>query len=153
MSTLASLNTQQDLGDLPSAFRVGLHVTAAAFVPRILEEGLRPSIGPLSQAIETVPAVYLFPSWEAMEDANWLFENWPHESPPALLAVRVDGLPLCVADVSRFEAVCYGPVDPSRIDVLFESEDGWTPDRFVQLGGKLQAGDSPSERPPAALSL
>ena len=116
---------------------VALHVTAREFLPSILSEGLRPSIGALSQAIESVPAVYLFPSWQDMEDASWLFEDWPHASKPALLAVGVEGLPLRVEKDAAFEVVCAQTIGAERIAVLFDGEDGWKPDRFVALGGLM----------------
>ncbi len=118
---------------------VCLHVTHAAALPAILEQGLKPQIGPLSEQVERLPGIFLFPSWTDLVDANWLFdEAWPHASEPALLCVDVQDLDLGLE--AGFEAVLRTPVEPGRITVLAPGEIEWdiAEQRFYALGGRRQ---------------
>jgi hypothetical protein len=115
-----------------------LHVTSAAAIPSILKSGLVAQIGPLSSQVETHPAVFLFPSWDDMMDANWLFDEdtWPHESEPALLCVNTEGL-LLDAEVG-YEAVFRENIPASRLTVIAPGESDWyqAENRFLELGGR-----------------
>lgn len=114
-----------------------LHVTSAAAVQSVFAHGLQPRIGPLSEQLETEPAVFMFPSWEDLHDANWLFdEAWPHESEPALLAVDVRGVSLQVE--AGFEVVTHQVLGPERIRVLAPDETDWRQamHEFFRLGGR-----------------
>lgn len=118
---------------------VCLHVTHADALPAILEQGLRPQIGPLSEQVESQPGIFLFPSWADLVDANWLFdEAWPHASEPALLCVDVHGLELDME--AGFEVVLQKPVEVSRITVLAPGEADWdvAKARFFAMGGRCE---------------
>lgn len=118
---------------------LALHVTALEHLESILENGLKAQIGPLSSALESVNAVYVFPSWDAMLDANWLYENWPYESEPVLLSVDVSEIPaqnICAAN--QAELVVYQDVPTHCIKVLAPSEENWPESlqAFLDGGGK-----------------
>lgn len=120
--------------------RVCLHVAPSTAVPSILAHGLIPRIGPLSEQLETRPAVYLFPSWPDLVDANWLFqEAWPYPCEPALLAVDTTALALDLE--AGFEVVALNPIEASRITVLAPGESGWdaAERRFYDMGGRSQS--------------
>jgi len=133
----------------PHNLRLCLHVTPADRVEKILREGLVPALGALSAQIETAPGIWMFPSWEAMTDAGWLFdEAWPHESEPALLAVAVDDLVLELE--VDYEVVSRSPIEASRLMVLAPGENEWSQARgvFARLGGELTTaalGQAPDE--------
>lgn len=121
-----------------TAFDVCLHVTSADAVDAILVEGLIPRIGPLSAQLESHPGIFMFPSWDDMMDANWLFdEAWPHESEPALLCVNTAGLLLDTE--AGYEVVCRSVILPDRITVLAPGEFNWNAEkiRFQELGGRI----------------
>lgn len=116
--------------------RVCLHVTSADFVSSILRDGLQLKVGPLSEQAGEQPGIFMFPSWDDMMDANWLFdEAWPHAAEPALLAVDVTGLPLDLA--TGYEAVCRQAIAAERIVVLAPGELDWDPDAFIAMGGHM----------------
>lgn len=71
------------------------HVTEQQLLPRILEEGLQPQVGPRSlEAGEQLPAVFCFTSREAVENAlsNWLGELFD-ELTVALVILELDASP------------------------------------------------------------
>lgn len=73
-------------------FDLFLHVTPASAVPDIQKNGLIPRIGSRSaRAKEKVPAIYLFASETAMEDAvaNWLGEEFSESEGLAVLEIRL----------------------------------------------------------------
>lgn len=114
-----------------------LHVTSSSAVHSVCSQGLQPRVGPLSVQLETKPAIFMFPSWEDLLDANWLFdEAWPHDSEPALLAVDVRGVPLQVE--AGFEVVTYQALGPERIRVLAPGETNWeqAKNAFFSWGGR-----------------
>jgi hypothetical protein len=81
----------------------------------------------------------MFPSWDAMMDANWLFdEAWPHESEPALLCVDVQGLDL--DSEAGFEVVSRVNIPPERITVLAPTELEWDQAEivFYAKGGRKE---------------
>ena len=117
-----------------------IHVTNADAIESILKDGLIPQIGPLSAQIETYPGVFMFPSWDDMMDANWLFDDaWPHESEPALLCVNVEGLSL--DSEAGYEFVSREVIHSSRITVIAPGELNWDVAKkmFVEMGGFTQS--------------
>lgn len=121
-------------------FAVCLHVTNADAIESILKNGLTPQIGPLSRQIESKPGVFMFPSWDDMVDANWLFdEAWPHASEPALLCVNTEGLVL--DSEAGYEVVTREWIDPKRIAVLAPGELDWDSAKqtFSDMGGRLKS--------------
>ena len=73
-------------------FDMFLHVTTKTAVPGIMEKGLVPAIGPRAEKIsEKAPAVYLFTSEAAMEDAvsNWLGDQLPEDEELSVLEIRL----------------------------------------------------------------
>lgn len=136
---------------------VALHVSALEHLPFILTQGLKPQVGPLSACLETVPAVYLFPSWEAMLDAQWLYESWPYDSEPILLAVDLNSIQIdCENLASGYEIVLYESVPAGAITVLQDHERDWSSklQDFLQMGGWHSQEDAPaptrSSQSPAA---
>lgn len=118
---------------------VALHVTALEHLPFILTQGLKPQIGPLSARLECVPAVYLFPTWDAMLDAQWLYEEWPYESEPVLLAVDLNSIQIdCENLTSSYETVLYESVPAGAIRVLQHHERDWSSKQqdFLEMGGR-----------------
>lgn len=124
-----------------------LHVTSADAIGSILKEGLQPRIGPLSEQVEATAAVYMFPSWDKLEDANWLFdeEAWPYDSEPALLAVDTRGLVLY--SPQPYEVIVEDLIEPSRLTVLAPGESNWHHARkkFIELGGLASTNQPPGK--------
>lgn len=119
---------------------VCLHVTNAAALASIQEQGLIPQIGPLSEQLEAHPGIFLFPSWADLQNANWLFdEAWPHASEPALLCVDVRGLRLDME--AGYEVVVRDTIAAARVTVLVPDELDWTAaaERFYALGGRRES--------------
>jgi hypothetical protein len=117
-----------------------LHVTSADAIESIMAHGLEPRIGPLSKQVETKDGIFMFLSWNDMEDANWLFdEAWPQESEPALLAINTEGLALEVE--AGFEVVFRRKIDLCRITMLAPTQVAWdvAKHRFIALGGQIQS--------------
>ena len=114
-----------------------VHVTSAKAIASILKEGLVPQVGPLSQMRDEHPGVFMFPSWDDMMDANWLFdESWPYDSEPALLAVDTSGLALDME--AGFEVICPHNIPADRVTVIAPTEFEWDKAEalFYQLGGR-----------------
>jgi hypothetical protein len=130
-----------DISRPSRAYATCLHVTAAEHLPSILASGLLPRVGPLSQRLEEPPAIWMFPYWECIEDANWLWDNWPYASEPALLAVDTRGLDL-QTDV-YYEVAAFEAIEPSRIRVLSPTEMNWKKEDFFALGGLPSAKTDP----------
>lgn len=112
-----------------------IHVTSASAVDSIMKTGLQPRIGPLSEQVEALPAIYMFPDWNAMEDANWLFENWPYDDEPALIGVNTEGLVLY--SPQPYEVIVDTAIMPARLKILAPGESEWgkTKKLFVAMGG------------------
>lgn len=122
--------------DLPRPtipYRVCLHVTAKEHLPSILQKGLEPRLGPMAAKIESRPGIWMFPRWSGVLDADWLFDNWPYESEPVLLAVNTTGLHLDTE--VDYEVSYYQAIAPWRITVLSDSEENWRQESFTKLGG------------------
>lgn len=108
------------------------HVTEMSAVPAIMREGILPSTGPRSARLgEAVPAVYLFGTLEAVEDAlmGWLGDEFDGEADLAVLEVDMDGEP----GEGKFEVVVTEAVPPSAIVRV--------------LDGSLQDVGGPGPRP------
>lgn len=130
-----------------STTKVCIHVTSAEALQEITKSGLKPMLGPLSSQIETQPAIFMFPRWESLEDADWLFDEWPHESEPALLAVDTTGMVL--ESPQPYEVLVRQPIPPSRIKVLAPGEENWdqAKRKFIAIGGLEKSGDTPATEP------
>jgi len=57
----------------------GLHVTPACNLASNRATGLVPAIGKRSKLVEGNRRVWMFPSWAAMEEAEWLAECFDEE--------------------------------------------------------------------------
>lgn len=116
-----------------------IHVTSAAAVDSIMKTGLQPRIGPLSEQVEGSPAIYMFPDWESLEDANWLFESWSYDSEPALIGVNTTGMVLYSSQ--PYEVSFDKAIEPSRLKILAPGEDNWVNARrlFLARGGQTRA--------------
>lgn len=118
---------------------IGLHVTSLESLDSILVTGLEPRLGPLSVLTEKGKATYFFHAWEDMEDAEWLFDMWPYESEPILLAVDLSDLDQSVMRIDApYELVVTESILPEKITVLVQSEHGW-PEKledFLAMGGR-----------------
>jgi hypothetical protein len=125
----------------PNDLKFCLHVTSPSRINSILKIGLEPRVGVLSEQAGEMPGIFMFPSWEAMNDANWLFDEgvWPYEDEPALLCVDVYGIALdCDVD---YEVICRTTIPKERIMVLTVNEDDWMSQKefFLQIGGMESA--------------
>lgn len=97
------------------------HVTPTINLKQIMREGLLPMIGARSaQLNEPVPAIYLFKSTEAVEDAcsNWLGECFDEDLPLALIAVEVDDEMQPGSGAAGFETLILQPIPPAALTVL-----------------------------------
>jgi len=90
------------------------HVTTAEALPSILAEGILPQVGPRSSELgETLPAIYCFPSLEAVEDAlcGWLGDALPEGSEAAVIEIDMVARP----EAGTFEVVLHEAVPPCLI--------------------------------------
>lgn len=122
-----------------TSFKICLHVTSADAVASIMSDGLVSQVGPLSAQLNEQAGVYMFPSWEDMENANWLFDEWPYDSEPALLCVKTDGMEL--VSEAGFEVASRAGIPADRIVLLAPGEDEWdlAKKRFEELGGRIKS--------------
>lgn len=104
------------------------HITPVENLPSILREGLQPRLGERSQILgEPEPAVYLFTSAEAVDDAsmNWLCDYFDEEEALAVLAVDLNTDFPGDAE-NEFEFVTTQPVPPHCLRVMTEDVLGET---------------------------
>lgn len=100
------------------------HVTKAENLPSILQDGLVPSVGSRSQAAkERHPAVFLFSSRDAMENAlmNWLGEEFGEDEELAVLQIDLSdswSAYLHMDPDVGFETLCFRPIGPEQIQFL-----------------------------------
>lgn len=104
------------------------HVTPKTMVGRILRQGLLPKVGPRSRsAKETLPAIYVFPDFLALEDgiSNWLGDAFDENTALSVLELTVprDWLH---QDAVRYECTITQPVPAERIKLLIPDIDDWT---------------------------
>lgn len=102
---------------------LGYHVTSSACLASILEEGLRPAIGPRSEMLgERRAACYLFASIEACEEglANWLGEYLGDEE---LRILQVDLSGLQVDESLEWEISCATHVPAARILEVWSEDE------------------------------
>ncbi len=103
------------------------HVTRAENLSDIMRGGLVPSIGARSQAAkERHPAVFLFSSSDAMEDAlmNWLGEEFGEDVELAILQVDLPiswNKHLHTDPAVGFETLCYERIGPEHIQYLYKT--------------------------------
>jgi hypothetical protein len=96
------------------------HITERKNLASILEQGLLPHIGPRASDFgETIPAIYLFESREALEDAilGWLGNEFESED---LICLEVEDGPDVEPSVSGMEKICRARILPERVHL---SED------------------------------
>ena len=95
------------------------HVTTPEAWTKIQKEGLVPQIGERSMEIgEPLPAVFLFESEEAMNDAlgSWLGAEFEDDEPLVALEVKPPaGMPLDEGVSCPWEARCYDVIPPECI--------------------------------------
>jgi len=104
-----------------SSVTTAYHVTPAANLKYVIQAGLTPRIGPRSDAAgEAIPAIFLFPSIEAAEDAvsNWLGEELT-EAPLALLRITLEQLAVLHSE-TPWELMTFAPIPPSQIEIVQE---------------------------------
>lgn len=100
--------TQEDKHD-----DIMYHVTLSANVPGIMQKGLIPSIGALSEQYgESSPAIYLFSDESALQDANWLADEFNDDDDITVLAIHHH-----VPCRDFYETVITEPISPSDIEV------------------------------------
>lgn len=126
------------------SFKVCLHITAKDHLPSILERGLELRVGPLSRLLDEPPAVWMFPCWASMLDAERLWAAWPYGSEAALLAVNTQG-PELMSDTD-YEVASFVPIEPWRISVLSDTELDWNQEDFLALGGLRSLKDDSQTR-------
>lgn len=103
------------------------HVTSLESVPSILRNGLIPRIGPRSsEAGETEPGVYLFPTYEAVEDAlmNWLGDQFPDDANLVLLRIRLpyDATTWLVVTDADYEVVSREAIPANCIAGVYDEQ-------------------------------
>jgi len=103
------------------------HVCLTRSLPRILENGLAPRIGPRSKRRgEKKPAIYFFPDLETLDDAlsNWLGDEFSESAKLALLKVQIPHGVEVKSDV-EYERHIHEPVPPDHITVLTRDIDSF----------------------------
>ena len=98
----------------------GFHITTDDKLALILSQGLVPQIGERSAELgEATPAVYLFPTLEALEDAlgGWLGECFEDEEED-LHILQVDLTDIVTDQEVEWELKCYEPLSADRITYL-----------------------------------
>lgn len=96
------------------------HVTSLDNVEAIMRDGLKPGYGPRSQAAaESVPAIYLFPTRVAAEDAtmNWLGDEMEDDETMALIRVTLPTKWDLKSEVP-YEVYSTEPIPPKFLKVL-----------------------------------
>jgi hypothetical protein len=96
--------------------RVLYHVTPTRNLPKIMQQGLVPKIGPRARHMrEPIKGIYLFRSTDDAESGvmNWLGDYFGDDTRLALLAVKVPP-GATEATGAGFETVLTEPVPPDR---------------------------------------
>ena len=98
------------------------HITTPSAWEKIQQEGLIPQLGERSKKVnEQWPAVFLFESRAAMEDAyfGWLGDEYEKETKLVILAVKPPkGLVLDESVACAGEVRCYNSLPPECITFL-----------------------------------
>lgn len=102
---------------------LALHVTPASNLPSILSGSLKPYVGERSIAIERTPAVWLFPDWASLEDAQWLYELFEDDDQLAVLLVDITDLEVVRNERAGYEMSVRSPILADRLRVLCEDID------------------------------
>ena len=94
------------------------HVTPSDTLPTILRQGLKPSVGPRSARLNEKPAVFVFPSEEAADDAlmNWLGDEFDEDTELSMLEVTVPRSWLQPGK-AEYEMTIDQPIPPEQIRV------------------------------------
>lgn len=88
--------------------------------------------------------IYLFPNWETMIDAQWLYDEWPYDTEPVLLCIDTSGLQLSFG--AGYEVVSITSISPDRITLIGQADICWDAAQIVfeQAGGLVRCNDSDS---------
>lgn len=106
---------------------LGFHVTPTSNLMSIRRSGLLPGIGRRSMEVEEPePGIWLFPSWRAMEDAQWLYELIDDDETIAILLVDLDRLDVEEDLDVGYELCVREQIASSRITVLCQDMDSPT---------------------------
>lgn len=121
------------------------HVTPASNVPTILEQGLRPTVGPRSRAQgDALPGIYAFASLLDLDGAQWLADAFDEDEPLAVLELRVDET-IARHPGAGFEVILAAPVPAHALRVLCHDLDD--PAAYAQLLRGVWARDTGDEAP------
>lgn len=104
------------------------HITDTRLIPKILREGLKPKLGSKSSQCENEPAVFLFTSIEAMENAmlNWFMDEVDDDVPLAVLKITIPDSwkeNVFINTNANYEAICKIPVPPKFIQTYHTEID------------------------------
>jgi len=97
------------------------HVTPQDTLPSIEIQGLIPQSGDRSAIRHDPPAIYLFPSLDALHDAlmNWLGDLFDEDTPLALLRICVPATwPIRVDPQTPWEVRCEQVIPPQNLSYL-----------------------------------
>lgn len=126
--------------------RVGYHLTAAANLDSIARLGLLPTIGRNSAlAGERTPAVWLFPSFKALDDAigSWLDGCFEEDEAIALIGVHlpddVGNEPGALPGRAGYEIQVPDPIPPARLRVICPDIDLATADQLSEMARVFEA--------------
>lgn len=120
---------------------LALHVTPSSNLASILAAGLKPLIGARSIAIESTPAVWLFPDWASLEDATWLYDLFEEDDQLAVLLVDLAGLDVLRTERAGYEVSVQQPIAAERLRVLCANMDD--PESFKRASQQLPASLDP----------
>lgn len=113
MKTEEELIWESYKGKGENMFKTAYHVTYADNVDSIKKYGIKPSKP--QDFDEAVDGVYLFPSYDDMEDAlvNWLGDRLDEDRDIVAIKLNISGLK-CESDV-EYELRCLETIEPIRI--------------------------------------
>jgi len=104
---------------------LALHVTPRTNLPSIRLNGLVPQAGPRASQLNEQPGIWLFPDWQALDDAQWLWDLFPEDEALAIIAVDLGACPHVPTEVG-YEVVIRHQIAPAAIAVLCEDVEDTT---------------------------